>query len=230
MCRRLRHTLSTSTRRPEKKKLPSCLAARLPMQALDHATGYILAFSIAAAFCKTVTVRYSPHVLMSIAESFSSQQTPVQPNALSSPPPASFAVGRGPFVNASSSGVPPSLVDLRRKLVKFMLGDEGHSVTINVEDCMGGVEVLEKVLKKFGKFGAKNTELEGADRVGTSDGGLSVDGWSVFLDWGNEASPGTFSCANLSSLAQLIQVARLLRHNCSQYVTRLRMTPRASVA
>jgi mitogen-activated protein kinase kinase kinase len=75
-----------------------------------------------------------------------------------------------------------------------MLGDEGHSATINVEDCVGGVEVLEKVLKKFGKLGAKNTELEGSDRVGTSDGGLSVDGWSVFLDWGNEASPGTFLC------------------------------------
>jgi mitogen-activated protein kinase kinase kinase len=73
-----------------------------------------------------------------------------------------------------------------------MLGDEGHSATINVEDSVGGVEVLEKVLKKFGKLGSKNIELEGADRVGTSDGGLSVDGWSVFLDWGKEASPGTF--------------------------------------
>jgi len=73
-----------------------------------------------------------------------------------------------------------------------MLGDEGHSTTINVEDCVGGVEVLEKALKKFGKLGAKNTELEGSDRVGTSDGGLSVHGWSVFLDWGNDASPGAF--------------------------------------
>ena len=136
------------------------------------------------------------NVLSPIAESFGSQLTPVQPNAPSAspPPPASFAVGRGPFANVSSSGAPPSLVDLRRKLVKFMLGDEGHSATINVEDCVGGVEVLEKVLKKFGKLGAKNTESEGADRVGTSDGGLSVDGWSVFLDWGNEASPGTSLC------------------------------------
>lgn len=69
-----------------------------------------------------------------------------------------------------------------------MLGDEGHSATINVEDCAGGVEVLEKVLKKFGKLSAKNTEAEGPDRVGTSDGGLSVDGWCVYLDWGNDAS------------------------------------------
>jgi hypothetical protein len=33
----------------------------LPMQALDHAAGYLLAFGIAAALCKTVTVSYSPH-------------------------------------------------------------------------------------------------------------------------------------------------------------------------
>ncbi|KAH9996810.1 hypothetical protein BJV77DRAFT_1065586 [Russula vinacea] len=131
------------------------------------------------------------NVLSPIAESFSSQQTPIQPTvpSTSPPPPTSFAVGRGPFANASSSGAPPSLVDLRRKLVKFMLRDEGHSAMIHVDDCVGGVEVLEKVLKKFGKLGAKHTELEGPDRVGTSDGGLSVDGWCVFVDWGNEASP-----------------------------------------
>lgn len=28
----------------------------LPMQALDHAAGYLLAFGIAAALCKTITV------------------------------------------------------------------------------------------------------------------------------------------------------------------------------
>jgi hypothetical protein len=31
----------------------------LPMQALDHAAGFLLAFGIAAALCKTVTVRVS---------------------------------------------------------------------------------------------------------------------------------------------------------------------------
>ena len=134
------------------------------------------------------------NALSPIAESFSPQHTPIQANApsSSSSPPTSFAVGRGPFANASSN-VTPSLVDLRRKLVKFMLGDEGHSATINVEDCTGGVEVLEKVLKKFGKLSAKNAEAEGPDRVGTSDGGLSVDGWCVYLDWGNDASLGAYS-------------------------------------
>ena len=29
----------------------------LPMQALDHAAGYFLAFGIAAALCRTITVR-----------------------------------------------------------------------------------------------------------------------------------------------------------------------------
>jgi hypothetical protein len=38
-------------------KLPPYRA--LPMQALDHAAGYLLAFGIAAALCKTVTVRLS---------------------------------------------------------------------------------------------------------------------------------------------------------------------------
>ena len=32
---------------------------KMPMQALDHAAGYLLAFGIAAALCKTVTVRIS---------------------------------------------------------------------------------------------------------------------------------------------------------------------------
>jgi mitogen-activated protein kinase kinase kinase len=147
-------------------------------------------------YTQSLQPSHAINVLSPIAESFPSQQTPIQPNAPSAspPPPTSFAVGRGPFANASSSGAPPSLVDLRRKLVKFMLGDEGHSATINVEDCVGGVEVLEKVLKKFGKLGAKNTDLEVTERVGTNDGGLSVDGWSVYLDWGNEASLGMFLC------------------------------------
>ncbi|KAH9079546.1 Pkinase-domain-containing protein [Lactarius deliciosus] len=122
-------------------------------------------------------VQPSPQTALSpIAESFSPQHTPIQANApsSSSSPPTSFAVGRGPFANASLNATP--------------FPYEGHSATINVEDCAGGVEVLEKVLKKFGKLSARNTEAEGPDRVGTSDGGLSVDGWCVYLDWGNDAS------------------------------------------
>ena len=37
----------------------------MPMQALDHAAGYLLAFGVAAALCKTVTVRISSHPISS---------------------------------------------------------------------------------------------------------------------------------------------------------------------
>ena len=35
------------------------------MQALDHAAGYLLAFGVNAALCKTVTVRWEPSFLVS---------------------------------------------------------------------------------------------------------------------------------------------------------------------
>jgi hypothetical protein len=38
----------------------------LPMQALDHAAGYLLAFGIAATLCKTVTVR-EPCIALSLS-------------------------------------------------------------------------------------------------------------------------------------------------------------------
>ncbi|KAF8274896.1 hypothetical protein EI94DRAFT_1560310 [Lactarius quietus] len=163
---------------------PGNQSGSTPPKPIQRPAGPTHPYVQAAAQSSSQTV----NVLSPIAESFSPQHTPIQANApsSSSSPPNSFAVGRGPFANASLNAT-PSLVDLRRKLVKFMLGDEGHSATINVEDA-GGVEILEKVLKKFGKLSAKNTEVEGPDRVGTSDGGLSVDGWCVYLDWGNDAS------------------------------------------
>jgi mitogen-activated protein kinase kinase kinase len=83
------------------------------------------------------------------------------------------------------------LDDLRRKLVKFLLPDEGLSFTIDVDTCAGGIEVLEKVLKKFGKGGSRSADSEGSlDHVHTDEGGLSVDGWGVYLDWGQEDGPG----------------------------------------
>jgi hypothetical protein len=45
-----------STSGEEAAKLPPYRT--LPMQAVDHAAGYLLAFGIAAALCKTVTVSY----------------------------------------------------------------------------------------------------------------------------------------------------------------------------
>ncbi|TFY79407.1 hypothetical protein EWM64_g4602, partial [Hericium alpestre] len=128
------------------------------------------------------------NILSPIAESFQAH-TPIQ----SSPsPPTAYSVGRGPFnrPNTPSYNVAPSLVDLRRKLVKFQLADEGHSCTINVEDCAGGIEVLEKALKKFGKAGSRSSDADSVmNHVGTDDGGLSVDGWGVYLDWGHGSKP-----------------------------------------
>lgn len=138
-------------------------------------------------------------ILSPIAESFIS--TNGGASSASPSPPTAYSVGRGPFNRPNTPGhnpnvnvianpnlnLTPSLVDLRRKLVKFQLAEEGHSCTINVEDCAGGIEVLEKALKKFGKLGVR-----GADVAGTDDGGLSVDGWGVYLDWRHDNRPGQF--------------------------------------
>jgi len=126
--------------------------------------------------------------LSPIAESFVSAGGTPTPS-----PPTPFAVGRGPFNPLTPSHVmAPSLDDLRRKLVKFMLPEEGHSCTINAEDCAGGIEVLEKVLKKFNKLGARGDSSDIMDLVETEDGGLSVDGWGVYLDWGQGDGQGLY--------------------------------------
>ena len=64
--------------------------------------------------------------------------------------------------------------------MKFVLPDEGLSFTIDVATCNGGVEVLERVLKKFDKGclrGDGNLDVSQTD-----DGGLTVDGWGVFME------------------------------------------------
>jgi mitogen-activated protein kinase kinase kinase len=60
--------------------------------------------------------------------------------------------------------------------------EEQRSYTVDVANCAGGVEVMEKVLKKADKVGsARRNDV--MSRVETDDGGLSVDGWSVYLEW-----------------------------------------------
>lgn len=94
----------------------------------------------------------------------------------------------------------PSLEDLRRKLIKFTLPAEAKSSTINLNDCAGGEEVLERALKKFGKLrnGDKGT-------IETVNGGLVLDGWGAFLDWGHDAS-------GLSSIFLVKQASVLILH------------------
>jgi mitogen-activated protein kinase kinase kinase len=127
------------------------------------------------------------YALSPIAEAFNT------PNGATSSPLSAYTVGRGPFnrPNTPSHGPTPSLDDLRRKLVKFQLADEGHSYTINVSDCAGGIEVLEKVLRKFGKTGGRSTDTDNAmEHAQTEGGGLSVDGWGVYIDWYQSDEPG----------------------------------------
>ncbi|KAI0636887.1 hypothetical protein C8Q77DRAFT_530585 [Trametes polyzona] len=90
----------------------------------------------------------------------------------------------------------PSLDDLRRKLIKFTLPEEGKTTTLNVADCSGGVEVLTKALKKFGKLGP-----DGSESVESDDGGLSVDGWGAFSEWGQgDGQRGHLSEAEIMAL------------------------------
>lgn len=64
--------------------------------------------------------------------------------------------------------------------MKFVLPDEGLSFTIDVATCNGGVEVLERVLKKIDKGSLRSDG--NLDVSQTDDGGLTVDGWGVFME------------------------------------------------
>ncbi|OCH94960.1 Pkinase-domain-containing protein [Obba rivulosa] len=143
------------------------------------------------------------HSLSPIHESFTSQQRTHVPGTASPPIGPSYRVGSGPFARPNTpQHNTPSLDDLRRKLVKFSLPDEAKSATLNVADCVGGVEVLVKALKKFNKLSSRG-EHEGAERIETEDGGLSVDGWGAYLDWGHEDVNTTpLSEAQLLSICQ----------------------------
>ncbi|KAF8550286.1 Pkinase-domain-containing protein [Imleria badia] len=113
-------------------------------------------------------------------------------NPSSNPSSPAFTVGRGPF-HPSSHTQQLSLDDLRRKLVKFILPDEGRSCVVDVADCAGGIEVMEKVLRKFDKVAARrkdDTTTNIMNRIETDDGGLSADGWCVFLDSDDQCDNG----------------------------------------
>jgi mitogen-activated protein kinase kinase kinase len=137
--------------------------------------------------------------LSPIEESFSTQP-------VSSPPTLAYTVGRGPFNPTNSAhNTPYSLSDLRRKLVKFVLPDEGLSFTIDVATCNGGVEVLERVLKKFDKGSLRSDG--NLDVSQTDDGGLTVDGWGVFMemDIGSGKSFSSLGCFFFALLPVILQ-------------------------
>ncbi|KAF9464737.1 hypothetical protein BDZ94DRAFT_1190676 [Collybia nuda] len=129
--------------------------------------------------------------LSPIAESFMTQHSST--SGTPSPPSLAYTVGRGAFnPNASSHSSALPLDTLRRKLVKFQLPDEGLSSTIDVATCAGGVEILEKVLKKFGKGPLRGLDQDSGDHIQTEEGGLSIDGWGVYLGKVQEDGTGAY--------------------------------------
>ncbi|EJD53011.1 Pkinase-domain-containing protein [Auricularia subglabra TFB-10046 SS5] len=111
--------------------------------------------------------------LSPIAESFMS---PAGQTPSTLVPPSSIIRGR-PTTPHSMQG--PTLDDLRRKTMKFILdgGGPDYSRVVNVQDCERGFEVLERALKKFGKSVTSEGEQEY-----TPDGGLVLDGYAAFYD------------------------------------------------
>jgi mitogen-activated protein kinase kinase kinase len=105
-----------------------------------------------------------------------------------------YRVGRGPFPPpVPKTNVPystPTIEDIRRATIKFNLPEEGVSSRVNISDCVDGVKVMEKVLKKFNKL-ANTPRAEGdADYLNIDDAsGLVVDGWGVFLPSNNWDNP-----------------------------------------
>ena len=118
--------------------------------------------------------------LSPIAESHLSGSSP----SSASPPAAGFAVGRSPLSHPSHSHT--SSTDERHRLVKFILPEEGRSYVIDVADCTGGIEVMEKVLRKPNVSARKNDSISLANRVETEDGGLCIDGWCVYIEWDDQ--------------------------------------------
>ena len=102
---------------------------------------------------------------------------------------------------AEKSSTPTlSLEDVKRKLVKFILSEDETSRTIDVEACQNGFEVLEKALRKFGKW--RGIARGGPAGLSESESDtdeqscLDVDGWGVYLHKGEDGETPT-SCLNL---------------------------------
>ncbi|KAG8901078.1 ATP binding [Tulasnella sp. 403] len=112
---------------------------------------------------------------------------------------AGYSVGRGPFPsrsggsghhthpsNGGHGGSPLSLEDLRRRTIKLNLGEPGQTKqtrTIDISECETGVDVLQTVLRKFGKSGGLGHNADDDIIYGDAEtGGLVVDGWGVFLE------------------------------------------------
>ncbi|KAG1724699.1 uncharacterized protein EDB91DRAFT_1087370 [Suillus paluster] len=93
--------------------------------------------------------------------------------------------------NPASHAAAPSLDELRHKLVKFIMPEEGQSYVVDVADCADGIEIVEKVLKKAEKAGLRRNDASDVmGPVNMDGGGFNVDGWSVYLEWDDANDSG----------------------------------------
>ena len=109
-------------------------------------------------------------------------------------PSGGYVVGSGGMINSktamndararrdvSQPQAALAIDDIRRQVVKFINKEDGTSRTVNVASCTSGVEVLERVLKKFGKWNTTNSIS--TDGESDEDGDrLEVDGWGVYAE------------------------------------------------
>ncbi|WVQ75733.1 hypothetical protein IAR50_005363 [Cryptococcus sp. DSM 104548] len=98
-------------------------------------------------------------------------RTPVRPS-----------VSRQPTSTGTPNAI--SLDDLRRQLVKFVNVEDGTIRTVNVVQVASGVEILERALKKFGKWGTGKATYKGRDTESDDEheGHLEIDGWGVYVE------------------------------------------------
>jgi mitogen-activated protein kinase kinase kinase len=90
--------------------------------------------------------------------------------------------------------------------------EEQRYFTVDVADCAGGIEVMEKVLKKADKVGSSRRDV--MSRVETDDGGLSVDGWSIYLEWDETNDSGLIPFSfKISESNIFIQANHFLKQN-----------------
>lgn len=120
--------------------------------------------------------------LPSIVESFQSH-TPSSVSPLGFPPSRNHNSPNHSHPNA------PSLDDLRRKIVKFVLADNTQTFSIDVGSCMTGAEILEKAIKKIGGSGLRN-DSDRLEIIQNDENGLNIDGWGVYLNMGQGDGPG----------------------------------------
>ncbi|TFK76404.1 Pkinase-domain-containing protein [Pluteus cervinus] len=157
------------------------------------------------------------HNLSPISESFTTQHgssgTPSPPVNYQSTRPT-YAAQAQAHAHANA----PSLDDLRRKLVKFLLPDNNLTYTIDVASCTSGAEILEKVLKKIGTGGLRG-EIDSTEQVMSDDHGLSIDGWGVYLNMGQNDGPA----APLTEL-ELLSICQDRDHPIREHGLTLRKT------